>query len=215
MKLPNIIAIDGPAASGKSTLAERMAAKLSYMYFDTGVMYRAVTLAALDQLHSIDDENAVTNLANQISINALGPTIMDGRKYTVLLNGIDVSAYAGVREAMTRQQREIGSRGKMVMVGRDIGTVVFPDAELKIYLEASAEERANRRSLELEKRGEKADYSEILASIRKRDQIDSSRLIAPLHPAEDAIILNSDNKTIDTVLSEAMLLLDREDKNRG
>jgi cytidylate kinase len=208
-----------------------MAAKLSYMYFDTGVMYRAVTLAALDQLHSIDDENAVTNLANQISINALGPTIMDGRKYTVLLNGIDVtwrlhepcvdsnvskvSAYAGVREAMTRQQREIGSRGKMVMVGRDIGTVVFPDAELKIYLEASAEERANRRSLELEKRGEKADYSEILASIRKRDQIDSSRLIAPLHPAEDAIILNSDNKTIDTVLSEAMLLLDREDKNRG
>jgi len=91
MKLPNIIAIDGPAASGKSTLAERMAAKLSYMYFDTGVMYRAVTLAALDQLHSIDDENAVTNLANQISINALGPTIMDGRKYTVLLNGIDVT----------------------------------------------------------------------------------------------------------------------------
>jgi CMP/dCMP kinase len=231
MKLPNIIAIDGPAASGKSTLAERMAAKLSYMYFDTGVMYRAVTLAALDQLHSLDDENAVTNLANQISINALGPTIMDGRKYTVLLNGVDVtwrlhepcvdsnvskvSAYVGVREAMTRQQREIGSRGKMVMVGRDIGTVVFPDAELKIYLEASAEERAKRRSLELEKRGEKADYSEILASIQKRDQIDSSRVIAPLHPAEDAIILNSDNKTIDTVLSEAMLLLDREDKNRG
>ena len=147
MKLPTIIAIDGPAASGKSTLAERMAAKLSYLYFDTGVMYRAVTLAALDKLSSVDDESVVTRLANEICIDVHVPEIMDGRKNTVLLDGVDVtwrlheprvdsnvskvSAYAGVRIAMTEQQRSIGSRGAVVMVGRDIGTVVFPNAELK------------------------------------------------------------------------------------
>jgi cytidylate kinase len=225
MKLPTIIAIDGPAASGKSTLAERMAAKLSYLYFDTGVMYRAVTLAALDKLSSVDDESAVTRLANEICIDVHVPEIMDGRKNTVLLDGVDVtwrlheprvdsnvskvSAYAGVRIAMTEQQRSIGSRGAVVMVGRDIGTVVFPNAELKIYLEASAEERARRRCLEMEARGEKVNYAEILASIRRRDQIDSSREIAPLRPAEDAVQLDSDNKSIDSVFDEAMKLLDR------
>jgi cytidylate kinase len=225
MKLPTIIAIDGPAASGKSTLAERMAAKLSYLYFDTGVMYRAVTLAALDKLSSVDDESVVTRLANEICIDVHVPEIMDGRKNTVLLDGVDVtwrlheprvdsnvskvSAYAGVRIAMTEQQRSIGSRGAVVMVGRDIGTVVFPNAELKIYLEASAEERARRRCLEMEARGEKVNYAEILASIRRRDQIDSSREIAPLRPAEDAVQLDSDNKSIDSVFDEAMKLLDR------
>lgn len=225
MKLPKIIAIDGPAASGKSTLAERMAAKLSYLYFDTGVMYRAVTLAALDRLHSVEDESAVTRLANEVAIDVHIPEIADGRKNTVLLDGEDVtwrlheprvdsnvskvSAYAGVRTAMTDQQRTIGSRGAVVMVGRDIGTVVFPDAELKIYLEASAEERARRRSLELEARGEKANYGEILESIRRRDQIDSTREIAPLRPAADAILVDSDHKSIDAVFDEAMKLLDR------
>ena len=225
MKLPKIIAIDGPAASGKSTLAERMAAKLSYLYFDTGVMYRAVTLAALDRLHSVEDESAVTRLANEVAIDVRIPEIADGRKNTVLLDGEDVtwrlheprvdsnvskvSAYAGVRSAMTEQQRVIGSRGAVVMVGRDIGTVVFPGAELKIYLEASAEERARRRSLELEARGEKANYGEILESIRRRDQIDSTREIAPLRPAADAILVDSDHKSIDAVFDEAMKLLDR------
>lgn len=226
MELPKIIAIDGPAASGKSTLAEKMAASLNYLYFDTGVMYRAVTLAALDQLASVDNEPEVTHLANKIDIDVQVPAIKDGRKYTVLVNGADVtwrlhearvdsnvskvSAYAGVRKAMTDQQRAIGSRGNVVMVGRDIGTVVFPQAGLKIYLEASPEERARRRCLELENRGEKADYEEILASIRKRDQIDSSREIAPLRAATDAIILDSDNKTIEAVFIEAMRLLDQK-----
>ena len=225
-KLPNIIAIDGPAASGKSTLAELVAAKLAYFYFDTGVMYRAVTLAALDKYQSIDDEKAVSQLADEIKIDVQVPTIKDGRKYTVLLNGEDVtwrlheprvdanvskvSAYVGVREAMTEQQRAIGSRGKVVMVGRDIGTVVFPKAELKIYLVASAEERARRRCLEIEQRGEKANYSEILESIRKRDKFDSSREIAPLRPANDSVIIKSDDKTIETVFDEVMLLLDRK-----
>ncbi|MHC1740878.1 MAG: (d)CMP kinase [Anaerolineaceae bacterium] len=231
MSYPNIIAIDGPAASGKSTLAERLAAKLAYLYFDTGVMYRAVTLAALDKFQSVDNEISVTQLANEIRIDVKTPTVKDGRKYTVLVDDIDVtwrlhepcvdsnvskvSAYAGVRAAMTQQQREIGSRGKVVMVGRDIGTVVFPSAGLKIYLEASAEERARRRCLEIENRGEYANYSEILKSIQTRDEIDSSRVIAPLRPAEDAVILNSDNKSIEVVFEEVMKLLDRDDTNRG
>ncbi len=224
MSLPKIIAIDGPAASGKSTLAEKLAQDLKFLYFDTGVMYRAVTLAALDELSSVDDEEKVTELAGKIDIDVQPPEVQDGRKYTVLLDGVDVtwklhepridsnvskvSAYPGVRKAMTEQQRVIGSRGNVVMVGRDIGTVVFPEAELKIYLDASAEERARRRSQEIKRRGENANFDEILASIKRRDEIDSSRVVAPLKPAKDAKIINSDGKTISQVLQEAKRLLD-------
>lgn len=230
MGLPNIIAIDGPAASGKSTLAERLAAKLGYLYFDTGVMYRAVTLAALDQLNDVENEQEVTRLAERIHIDVQSPTLKDGRKYTVLVEGVDVtwrlheprvdsnvskvSAYKGVRAAMTEQQRQIGSRGQVVMVGRDIGTVVFPDAELKIYLEASAEERARRRFAEKELRGESADYQEILKSIIMRDEIDSSRAIAPLKPAADAVIIDSDHLSIDQVYEDALKLLDQHSQNK-
>lgn len=225
MSLPKIIAIDGPAASGKSTLAEKLAQDLGYLYFDTGVMYRAVTLAALKELNSVDDEKAVTAISEKIHIDVQPPLVKDGRKYTVLLDGDDVtwklheplidsnvsrvSTYAGVRTAMTGQQREIGNRGNVVMVGRDIGTVVFPEAKVKIFLVASPEERAQRRSREIEARGGKANYEEILESIRRRDKIDSSRKVAPLRAAEDATLINSDGKTIEEVLKEAKRLLDQ------
>jgi len=224
MKLPKTIAIDGPAASGKSTLAEKLAGTLGYLLFDTGVMYRAVTLAALETLHAVDNEMEVTSLAEGVQIDVEPPTKNDGRKYDVLLNGEDVtwqirlpevdanvshvSAYPGVRKAMTAQQRRIGQRDGVVMVGRDIGTVVLPEAELKIYLDASVEERARRRFEEVHIRGENQTYPEILASMRRRDQIDSTRAVAPLRPAKDAVIINSDGLNIEQVLEKVVGLFE-------
>lgn len=214
--MPNIIAIDGPAASGKSTLAERLAEDLGYLYFDSGVMYRAVTFLALQRGIPTDDEAALTGLAEQISIDVRPPSKNDGRPYDVWVDDLDitwgirqleveadvsiVSAYAGVRRALTLQQRRIGLRGRVVMAGRDIGTVVLPEADLKIYLDASVEERARRRYLELKERGSAVSYNEILSSMRKRDEIDSTREIAPLRPAEDAVIIDSGEMQIDQVV---------------
>ncbi|MBE3144116.1 MAG: (d)CMP kinase [Planctomycetes bacterium] len=224
MKTPQIIAIDGPAASGKSTLAEKLAEYLGYLYFDTGVMYRALTLAVLQTIDAVKDEKAVTELAQRIQIDVRPPSVKDGRKYDVFLEGTDVtwkirqpvveanvsavSAYPGVREAMTAQQRRIGQRGRVVMVGRDIGTVVFPEAELKIYLDASVEERARRRYEEERCRGGKIVYNEVLASLLRRDQIDSTRSVAPLCPANDAVIINSDGIGIEEVLQKVKALVE-------
>jgi CMP/dCMP kinase len=229
MPLINLIAIDGPAASGKSTLAEKISKKLGYFYFDTGAMYRAVTLEALTRLQSVEDEKKVTDLSNRIQIDVQPPSVQDGRVMDVLVDGQDVtwqirtpevdhkvsqvSAYPGVRKAMTDQQRRIGARGNMVMVGRDIGTVVFPDAAYKIYLEASPEERARRRFIEVQERGENTSYEEILASIKKRDAVDSSREVAPLIQAKDAIVIDSDGKSIDEVVEEALVILSHNSKN--
>lgn len=216
MSIADIITIDGPAASGKSTVGELLAKRLGYLYFDTGVMYRAVTYAVLQNGISVSDEDAVATLAELIRIDVRPPSVDDQRMYDVYLDDKDVtweirkreveanvsqiSAYRGVRSAMTRQQREIGRRGRVVMVGRDIGTVVFPEAELKIYLDASVEERARRRTDELFLRGRTANYQDVLTEMRKRDQIDSTRAIAPLRPAEDAVVICSDGLSIQQVL---------------
>jgi CMP/dCMP kinase len=219
----SIIAIDGPAASGKSTLGNRLAKLLGYLYFDTGVMYRAVTWLALKQGLDICDEAAITHLAAITHIDVRPPSVTDGRAYDVVVDSQDitweirhpdvemhvspVSAYPGVRTALSTQQRRIGLRGNVVMVGRDIGTVVLPNADLKIYLDASAEERARRRYKELRQRGEPADYDVILNAMRRRDQIDSSRQVAPLRPAEDAHILCSDGLDANQVLEVAKALV--------
>ena len=223
MPIPQTIAVDGPAASGKSTIAELLAQALGYLYFDTGVMYRAVTLAALRQLQAVTDERAVTHLAETVHIDVREASQDDGRKSDVLLDGVDitweirapevdanvsvVSAYPGVRVAMTEQQRRIGKRGKVVMVGRDIGTVVLPDADLKVYMDASVEERARRRYDEVRQRGEAADYEAILASMRRRDEIDSTRKVAPLRPADDAVIVSTDGLSIEQVLEKIQALV--------
>jgi len=223
MGIAKIITIDGPAASGKSTLGHKLAQALGYLYFDTGVMYRAVTWLALRQELDIGDEAVITALAEQTPIDVRPPSIQDGRAYDVIVDGQDitweirrpdvdanvspVSAYAGVRKALSAQQRRIGERGNVVMVGRDIGTVVLPDAELKIYLDASVRERARRRYEEQRQRGEPADYDHILHAMRKRDKIDSNRAVAPLHPAKDAHILCSDGLDANQVLDLAKALV--------
>ena len=212
------IAIDGPAGSGKSTVAKRIAELLGYLYLDTGVMYRAVTLAVINQGMDVNDELGVTYVAQECEIDIQPPTIEDGRAYTVFLNGDDVtwkirspeveanvsqvSAYAGVRQAMTARQREIGLRSEIVMAGRDIGTVVLPEADLKVYLDASVEERAKRRYEESHRRGEKPTYEEVLKAIEDRDHIDSTRDHAPLKAAEDAIVIDTTNMTIEEVVQK-------------
>lgn len=218
-----IITIDGPAASGKSTLGQRLAQALGYLYFDTGVMYRALTWLALQQGISMQDEETLTALAEKVPIEVTQPTQADGRAYDVWIGNQDVtwairqpqvddhvsivSIYPGVRRALSQQQRRIGLRGKVVMVGRDIGTVVLPEAAIKIYLDASLEERARRRFAERQARGEEVKYEEVLQSLRERDRIDSTRAVAPLRPAEDAVYIDSDGKDLDQVFELALQIV--------
>lgn len=219
---PKTIAIDGPAASGKSTVGSRVADALGYLFFDTGVMYRAVTWIALQRGIAISDEDAISQIAADVPIDVRPASQEDGRACDVLVEKDDitwqirrpevdanvsaVSAYQGVRAALTQQQRRIGLRGDVVMVGRDIGTVVIPEAGLKIYLDASAEERAQRRYDEVRARGEEADYAEILDKVKKRDHVDSTRALAPLRPAEDAVIIDSDDLNEEQVFEKIMAL---------
>lgn len=220
----DVIAIDGPAASGKSTVSRLLANQLGYLFLDTGCMYRAVTLAALQRGVAIDDETAVTQLGQQIEIEiqpAAGQS--DGRPYTVLLDGRDVtwairapevdrfvsqaSSYLGVRQEMVRRQRALGRKGNVVMVGRDIGTVVMPEAPLKLYVTASAEERARRRCLDRQNQGHEADYEAILADIKRRDKIDSSREHSPLRPAADAIIIDTTGRPVEAVVAQIVQMV--------
>jgi len=217
---PSIIAIDGPAASGKSTLGLSLAQALGYLFFDTGIMYRAITWLALKLDIDLSDEAKVSALAEQTQIDIVPASKADGRVSDILIAGQDitwetrlpevdanvsvVSAHRGVRTALSQQQRRIGQRGKVVMVGRDIGTVVLPEADLKIYLDASAEQRAKRRYDEIIARGGAADYIEILAKGIDRDRIDSTRDVAPLKAAADAIVLDSDQLNAEQVFEKVL-----------
>ncbi len=218
----SIIALDGPAASGKSTLGRTLADSLGYLFFDTGIMYRAITWIALRHDLDLQNEALITELAQNAQIDIRPPSKDDGRACDVLIGGKDVtwdmrgddvdanvsvvSAYAGVRKALSDHQRRIGMRGKVVMVGRDIGTVVLPEADIKIYLDASAGERAKRRYEEIIARGEKADYDEILKKVIERDRIDSTRAVAPLRPADDAVIIDSDKMDAAQVFEHVLAL---------
>jgi cytidylate kinase len=223
MYKPKSIAIDGPAGSGKTTIGAALARRLGYLLFDTGVIYRAATLAALRQGVPISDERAVTQVAQSLNLEITAPTADDGRLYSVFLDGEDVtwqlrgpevdanvsqvSAYPGVRQALLEQQRRVALQGQVVVVGRDIGSVVLPEAELKIYLDASPEERARRREKELRERGSAAAYADILANIVQRDCIDSGRAVAPLRMAAGAYYLDTTGCGIEEVLCRLEQLL--------
>ncbi len=212
------IAIDGPVASGKTSVGLSLAERLGYLFLDTGVMYRAAAWAAVEAGLDIKDEQAVSDLTATIKIEIEKPSETDGRSNDIFVDGQDVtweirkdyvnnnvsqvSTYKKVRQILTEQQKQFGERGNVVMVGRDIGTVVLPDADLKVFLVASAEERARRRFEEDKKRKGKADYEQILANMIQRDQLDSSRSVAPLVAAEDAIKVITDGKSKDEVVEE-------------
>ncbi len=216
---PSVIAIDGPAGSGKSTLGHLLAQRLGYLYFDTGALYRAVSLAALEHGVSVDDDVSLAELARRVTIDVLEPAVADGRLYTVLLDGRDVtwdirspavdaivspvSAVAGVRRALVDRQRRIAQRGKVVMVGRDIGTVVLPDADLKLFVDASLEVRAQRRHAELLGRGEQAAYEHVLDEMRRRDVRDREKPISPLVAAPDAIVLDTTKLDMNAMVDRA------------
>lgn len=224
-QFPQIIAIDGPAASGKSTVGAELANRLGYLCLDTGIMYRAVTWQALAEGLDPEDETAITRLAETIEIDVQPGRVSDGRAFDVLINHQDhtwdirspevnqqvslISSYPGVRQAMTIQQRKIAGRGRIVMLGRDIGTVVLPDADLKIYLDASLKVRAKRRFEEEKARGSCVTYQEVVSSLKRRDKIDSSRKFAPLKIAADAVVINTDNMSAAQVVEYIKALCSR------
>ena len=210
----NAITIDGPAASGKSSVGYEAARRLGFLFFDTGILYRAVTWAVLQQGISVADNEAVGLVAEQTRIDISAPTRghRDGRQVTVAIGDDDitwavrsprvdqnvstVAANRLVRQALGEQQRTIGLKhgygaAGIVMVGRDIGTVVLPEAPLKIYLDAPVDERARRRQKELAARGKETEITRILADMQRRDEVDSERAIAPLRPAEDAHLIQT------------------------
>ncbi len=221
---PRTVAIDGSAASGKSTLASALARRLKYLHLDTGVMYRAITWAALKQNVDINDEVAVSELAEKVDLQIVPSEVDDGRQATILVNGRDVtrlirtrevnanvsqvSSYPRVRQVLTRQQRKIARQGPVVMAGRDIGTVVLPDADLKLFIVASAEVRARRRHLECIERGETVVFDELLASIIRRDKLDREKPISPMIPAQGAVIINTDGLSQQEVLEQVMALVE-------
>lgn len=208
------IAIDGHSSCGKSTMAKELARRVGYIYVDTGAMYRSVTLYALRHgMIAPDgsvDADALKASMNQISITfRLNPgtqrpdTYLNGECVEQLIRSLEVSQHVSpvaalpfVREAMVAQQQLLGQGGGVVMDGRDIGTVVFPHAELKVFVTASAEVRAQRRYDELKQKGMEADYADILRNVEERDYIDSHREVAPLRQADDALLLDNSNMTI-------------------
>jgi len=211
-----IIAIDGPSGAGKSTLAKRLAKELGFVYLDTGAMYRALALKVLRQGIDLADDAGLEELiaATEIDLQETNGNL------AVLLDGLDVaaeirtpevsqmaskvSALRIVRARMLELQREMGRRGSVVAEGRDIGTVIFPDAEVKIFLDASAGERARRRYNELKGAGRAVDYEETLREIEERDKRDSERDLAPLRKAEDALMMDSSSATADEVAAKVL-----------
>ena len=212
------VAIDGPAGAGKSTVAKAVAKRLGFMYVDTGAMYRAVALKCLREGVDVGDPREVERAVRDIDLrleHAEGGVrvFLEGEDVTGRIRSREVgeavskvSTVPAVREALVRMQRELGARGGVVMDGRDIGTVVLPDAEVKVFLTASIEERARRRQSELLARGDRASFDEVLASIQERDERDSTRDVSPLRKADDAVEIDTTGKSVESVVQEIVEL---------
>lgn len=219
MTLPRIIAIDGPAGSGKSTISSRLAERFGYLFIDTGIFYRTLTYVALQEGTPLDDHEALTQLARDTTIDIVpAPEDVYYDSY-VYANHENITAYLrtaqveaavstvssvrGVREALLHTQRAIASKGDIIMAGRDIGTVVLPDADMKLYLDASLEERAHRRLAQKQHAVDEEDSSleETIQALARRDKIDSERAVSPLKKAEDAIYILTDGRTINETVT--------------
>ncbi len=221
-----VVALDGPGSSGKSTVGSAAAERLGYRFCDTGLLYRAVTWLALDRGAALDDPAAVVPLIDRVALSAddrgrLGRVVIDHRDMTEEIRGADIdrrvseiARLAEVRAALLPRQRAIAEGGGIIVAGRDIGTVVLPEADLKIFLDASVEERARRRAeeRELDPGGPEARY--ILADLRRRDEIDRNRPVAPLRPAEDATVIHTDgNEFEDTVAAVVEVIRGAEERS--
>jgi cytidylate kinase len=212
----NAIAIDGPAASGKTAVGTELARRLDYRFLDTGGMYRAVTLLALEAGIDLLDQAALTEITQHSRMELVGgPSgdrlLVDGRDVTGELrarkvdsNVSRVSAVRGVRLALVERQREVAEQGPIVMVGRDIGTVVLPDAAVKVYLNASVEVRTSRRVRDMNESGNEASYHRVLEELQTRDSIDSERKESPLRPAEEALIIDTDDMSVDQIADKVL-----------
>ncbi len=217
-----IVAIDGPAGAGKSTIARLLAEKLGYTYIDTGAMYRAVTFCVIREDRHINDNERIVKFIRSLKmeiknnrIYCFGEDITDKlRSELVEKNVSEISRIKEVREVLIEIQQQLGSRGKAVLEGRDIGTCVFPEADLKIFLSASPDIRAKRRYYQLVDANRKAKLDEVQKGIKHRDKIDSTRETGPLNPAEDAIFLDTSDLTINEVIEKIAGLVE-EVKNNG
>ena len=219
---PSTIAIDGPVASGKTAVGGLLALRLAYRFIDTGLMYRAVTWAALRDGVVPADESGVTEIADRIQIDVAFSGSQGGTKFQV--NGQEVagelrtrdvadsvslvSSYSGVRQALVARQRALAEEGGIVMVGRDIATVVLPDADLKVFLTASSEERARRRHNEIVERGQPSDLEQVMENLLARDDMDSTRADSPLRPGEGAHMLNTSDMELNDVVDSIIGLMD-------
>jgi cytidylate kinase len=202
-----IIAIDGPAASGKGTIARRIAAHYRLPHLDTGLLYRAIAAALIAEDHDLYDEAAAAAAARGLGLTDFNEATLRTRQTGEAASV--VAAMPGVRAALIEAQRAFAARpGGAVLDGRDIGTVICPDADVKIFVTASATARAQRRALELIQRGEEADYSAILADIIRRDARDSGRVAAPLRPADDAVRLDTTHLGVDAAFEEALRIVE-------
>ena len=220
MPKPSTIAIDGPVAAGKTAVGTLLAHHLGYSFIDTGSMYRAITWAALKDKVDTEDETELTSLAHRVQIEVIpsdglaGPKIkIDGEDITVVLRTRDVeqkvslvSRFTQVRQAMVARQRTLAQRGKIVMAGRDIGTVVIPDADLKIFLTASPEERARRRHHDMEEMGQTLDLAQVLEGLLQRDKLDTERANSPLRAGDDAHIIDTDHIDLAQVVQRILTL---------